>query len=174
MNKLEDYLVSIPDFPKPGVVFRDITSILQDKDGLQLAIKEILKLLADTDFDLVAAPEYRGFLLGMPIAYQMKKGFIPVRKKGKLPRETIRAGFEMEYARTELEMHKDAVAPGQKVVIIDDLMATGNTLRAIADMVETLGGKVVKICCLLELPELEGRRQLKDYEIASVLSCDEA
>ena len=114
MNKLEDYLVSIPDFPKPGVVFRDITSILQDKDGLQLAIKEILKLLADTDFDLVAAPESRGFLLGMPIAYQMKKGFIPVRKKGKLPRETIRAGFEMEYARTELEMHKDAVAPGQK------------------------------------------------------------
>ena len=86
MNKLEDYLVSIPDFPKPGVVFRDITSILQDKDGLQLAIKEILKLLADTDFDLVAAPESRGFLLGMPIAYQMKKGFIPVRKKGKLPR----------------------------------------------------------------------------------------
>lgn len=173
MKTLEDYLTSVPDFPKTGILFQDITSVLQDKDGLQLAINEIQKELENTDFDLIAAPESRGFLFGMPIAYVLKKGFIPVRKAGKLPRETIETDFKMEYAQIRLQMHKDAIYPGQKVVIIDDLMATGNTLRAIADMVESLGGKVVKICCLLELPGLNGRRQLSSYDITSVLRCKE-
>ncbi len=135
MKKLEDYVVSIPDFPEPGIIFRDITSILQDADGLQLAIDELLKMLEGVDFDVVLGPESRGFIFGMPVAYARHKSFVPVRKKGKLPRETVSAKYELEYGTAEVEIHKDAIRPGQRVVIVDDLVATGGTIQAITGLV---------------------------------------
>ena len=142
MKKLEDYVVTVPDYPEPGIMFRDITGILQDKDGLNLAINEIEKLIGDVDFDLVLGPESRGFIFGVPIAYNMNKGFVPVRKKGKLPRETVSMAYDLEYGKAEIEIHKDAIKPGQKVVIVDDLIATGGTIEAIVKLVEELGGEV--------------------------------
>ena len=124
MKKLEEYVRSIPDFPEPGIIFRDVTSILQDADGLQLAIDSIQELLKDTEVDLIAGTESRGFIFGMPVAYNLHKPFVPVRKKGKLPCETISQEYDLEYGSAEIEMHKDAVKPGQKVVVIDDLIAT--------------------------------------------------
>ena len=169
MKKLEDYVVTIPDFPEPGVMFRDVTSILQDKDGLNLAIKEIERLIGDVDFDLVLGPESRGFIFGVPIAYNMNKGFIPVRKKGKLPRETVSMAYEWEYGQAEIEIHKDAIKPGQKVVIVDDLIATGGTIEAIVKLVEQLGGEVVKIVFVMELEGLEGRKKLEGYDVEAAI-----
>lgn len=169
MKKLEDYVISIPDFPEPGIIFRDVTSILQDKDGLHLAIDQLQEKLKGTDFDLVIGPESRGFIFGVPIAYNMNKPFIPIRKKGKLPRKTISVAYDLEYGKAELEIHEDAIKQGQKVVIVDDLIATGGTTKAIIDLVERLGGEVVKIVFLMELEGLKGRDQLKDYNIASVI-----
>ncbi|MDE6636570.1 MAG: adenine phosphoribosyltransferase, partial [Lachnospiraceae bacterium] len=140
MKKVEDYVVSIPDFPEKGIIFRDVTSVVQDKDGLKLAIDGIIEKLGGIDFDVVVGPESRGFIFGMPVAYTLNKGFVMVRKKGKLPRETISAGYELEYGSEIVEMHRDAIKPGQKVVIIDDLIATGGTIEAIAGLVEELGG----------------------------------
>ena len=169
MKKLEDYVVTIPDFPEPGVMFRDVTSILQDKDGLNLAIKEIERLIGDVDFDLVLGPESRGFIFGVPIAYNMNKGFIPVRKKGKLPRETVSMSYDLEYGQAEIEIHKDAIKPGQKVVIVDDLIATGWTIEAIVKLVEQLGGEVVKIVFVMELEGLEGRKKLEGYDVEAAI-----
>lgn len=169
MKKLEDYVVTIPDFPEPGVMFRDVTSILQDKDGLNLAIKEIERLIGDVDFDLVLGPESRGFIFGVPIAYNMNKGFIPVRKKGKLPRETVSMSYDLEYGQAEIEIHKDAIKPGQKVVIVDDLIATGGTIEAIVKLVEQLGGEVVKIVFVMELEGLEGRKKLEGYDVEAAI-----
>ncbi len=169
MKKLEDYVVTIPDFPEPGVMFRDVTSILQDKDGLNLAIKEIERLIGDVDFDLVLGPESRGFIFGVPIAYNMNKGFIPVRKKGKLPRETVSMAYDLEYGQAEIEIHKDAIKPGQKVVIVDDLIATGGTIEAIVKLVEQLGGEVVKIVFVMELEGLEGRKKLEGYDVEAAI-----
>ena len=169
MKKLEDYVVTIPDFPEPGVMFRDVTSILQDKDGLHLAIKEIERLIGDVDFDLVLGPESRGFIFGVPIAYNMNKGFIPVRKKGKLPRETVSMSYDLEYGQAEIEIHKDAIKPGQKVVIVDDLIATGGTIEAIVKLVEQLGGEVVKIVFVMELEGLEGRKKLEGYDVEAAI-----
>lgn len=170
MKELKDYVRNIPDFPKEGVMFRDITTVLQDPDGLQLAINSLQDNLKDVDFDVVVAPESRGFIFGMPIAYNMKKGFVPVRKKGKLPYETIEQTYNLEYGTATIELHKDAIAKGQKVVIIDDLLATGGTLKAIIDLVEKLGAEVVKVCCLIELPELGGRDLVKGYDVSSSIS----
>lgn len=170
MKKLEEYVRSIPDFPEEGIVFRDITSVLQDKDSLKMAIDAIQKELEGVDFDLVLGPESRGFIFGVPIAYNMNKGFIPVRKKGKLPCETVEMEYDLEYGTAVIEMHKDAVKPGQKVVIIDDLIATGGTIEAITKLVESLGGEVVKIVFLMELEGLKGRDKLQNYDIASVIS----
>ena len=169
MKKLEDYVVTIPDFPEPGVMFRDVTSILQDKDGLNLAIKEIERLIGDVDFDLVLGPESRGFIFGVPIAYNMNKGFIPVRKKGKLPRETVSMAYDLEYGQAEIEIHKDAIKPGQKVIIVDDLIATGGTIEAIVKLVEQLGGEVVKIVFVMELEGLEGRKKLEGYDVEAAI-----
>lgn len=124
------------------------------------------------EFDVVVAPEARGFILGTPIAYNMSKSFVPVRKKGKLPAETIQEEYALEYGTAILEVHKDAISKGQKVVIVDDLLATGGTLQAIINLVEKLGGEVVKICCLIELPELNGRNNLKGYDVSSVITFD--
>ena len=169
MKKLEDYVVTIPDFPEPGVMFRDVTSTLQDKDGLNLAIKEIERLIGAVDFDLVLGPESRGFIFGVPIAYNMNKGFIPVRKKGKLPRETVSMAYDLEYGQAEIEIHKDAIKPGQKVVIVDDLIATGGTIEAIVKLVEQLGGEVVKIVFVMELEGLEGRKKLEGYDVEAAI-----
>lgn len=170
MKKVEDYVRSIPDFPEPGIIFRDVTSILQSPDGLHLAIDGILEMLEGVDFDVVVGPESRGFIFGVPAAYALHKGFVPVRKKGKLPCETIEMSYELEYGSATLEMHKDAILPGQKVVIIDDLIATGGTIEAIIKMVESLGGEVVKICFVMELAGLEGRKRLEGYQVSSIIT----
>ena len=172
MKKLEDYVVSIPDFPEEGVIFRDVTSILQDADGLHLAIEEIQKLLEDVEFDVVGGTESRGFIFGMPVAYNLHKSFVPVRKAGKLPRETVSMEYELEYCTATVEIHKDAIKPGQKVVLIDDLIATGGTMQAAAKLVEELGGEVVRIVFLMELAGLHGREKLKDYDVRSVICYD--
>ena len=141
-KKLEEYVVTIPDFPEPGIMFRDITSVIQDPEGLKLAVDGLADLVKDIDFDLVVGPESRGFIFGVPVAYLRGKGFIPVRKKGKLPRETVSEKYDLEYGQAEVEMHKDAIQPGQKVVIVDDLIATGGSAEAAAKLVEKLGGKI--------------------------------
>lgn len=169
MKKLEDYVVSIPDFPEEGIIFRDVTSILQDADGLKLAIDGLLDILKDVDCDVILGAESRGFIFGMPVAYEMHKAFVPVRKKGKLPREVISRDYELEYGMETLEMHKDAILPGQKVVIIDDLIATGGTIEAITKMVEELGGRVVKVAFVMELAGLKGREKLADYDVVSLI-----
>ena len=167
MKKLEDYVVSIPDFPEPGIIFRDVTAILQDADGLQLSIDELLKMVKGVDFDVIVGAESRGFIFGMPVAYELHKPFILARKPGKLPRETVSAEYELEYGTGVIEMHKDAIRPGQKVVIIDDLIATGGTVEAIARLVESLGGEVVRICFVMELAGLKDRERLSRYHIES-------
>ena len=169
MKKLEDYVRSIPDFPEPGIIFRDVTSVLQEADGLQLSINGIMDKLKDVDFDVVVGPESRGFIFGVPVAYNMKKAFVPVRKKGKLPCETISMEYDLEYGSAVIEMHKDSIKPGQKVVIIDDLIATGGTIEAITKLVEQLGGKVGKIVFLMELAGLDGRKKLAKYDVESVI-----
>ena len=157
MKRVEDYVRTIPDFPEPGIMFRDVTSVLQDADGLQLAIQGVEKLLEGLEFDAVVGPESRGFIFGVPVAYNLKKSFVPVRKKGKLPCETIEKTYDLEYGTATIEIHKDAIKPGQKVVIIDDLIATGGTIEAITELIEELGGEVVKIVFLMELEGLNGR-----------------
>ena len=169
MKKLEDYVRSIPDFPEPGIIFRDVTSVLQEADGLQLSINGIMDKLKNVDFDVVVGPESRGFIFGVPVAYSMKKAFVPVRKKGKLPCETISMEYDLEYGSAVIEMHKDSIKPGQKVVIIDDLIATGGTIEAITKLVEQLGGEVVKIVFLMELEGLDGRKKLAKYDVESVI-----
>lgn len=172
MKKMEDYVRSIPDFPEPGIIFRDVTSVLQDADGLHMAIDKMQELLADTEFDVLAGAESRGFIFGMPIAYNLHKPFVPIRKKGKLPRETVSVSYDLEYGSAEIEMHKDSIKPGQKVVIVDDLIATGGTIEAAIKLVEQLGGEVVKVVFLMELAGLKGRERLNGYDVASVICYD--
>ena len=169
MKKLEEYVRSIPDFPEPGIIFRDVTSILQDADGLHMAVDSLIDMVKDLDYDLVIGPESRGFIFGVPVAYAQHKGFVPVRKKGKLPCETIAMEYDLEYGQATIEMHKDAIRPGQKVVIVDDLIATGGTTEAIVKLIEQLGGQVVKICFVMELAGLKGREHLKGYDVDSAI-----
>ena len=169
MKKLEEYVRSIPDFPEPGIIFRDVTSILQDADGLQLAIDSIQDLVKDVDADVIVGTESRGFIFGVPVAYNLHKPFVPVRKNGKLPCETISQEYDLEYGSAVVEMHKDSIKPGQRVVLIDDLIATGGTIEAAVKMIEALGGEVVKIVFLMELAGLNGRERLKNYDVASVI-----
>lgn len=169
MKKVEDYVRTIPDFPEPGIMFRDVTSVLQDADGLQLAIDAVQGLLEGVEFDAVVGPESRGFIFGVPVAYNLKKAFVPVRKKGKLPCETIERTYDLEYGTATIEMHKDSIKPGQRVVIIDDLIATGGTIEAITKLVEELGGTVVKIVFLMELEGLNGRQKLEGYDVDAVI-----
>lgn len=174
MKKLEDYVRSIPDFPEPGIIFRDVTSILQDADGLRLAIDSIQEELkdVDVDVDVIVGTESRGFIFGVPVAYNLHKPFVPVRKKGKLPCKTISMDYDLEYGSATIEMHQDSIRPGQKVAIIDDLIATGGTVEAAAKMIESLGGQVVKIVFLMELAGLKGRERLKKYDVSSVIRYD--
>ena len=169
MKKLEEYVRSIPDCPEPGIIFRDVTSILQDADGLHMAVDSLIDMVKDLDYDLVIGPESRGFIFGVPVAYAQHKGFVPVRKKGKLPCETIAMEYDLEYGQATIEMHKDAIRPGQKVIIVDDLIATGGTTEAIVKLIEQLGGQVVKICFVMELAGLKGREHLKGYDVDSAI-----
>ena len=170
MKKIEEYVRTIPDFPEPGIMFRDITTVLQDAEGFHLAIDELNQLIQGLEFDAIVGAESRGFILGAPRAYERHKPFILVRKKGKLPCDTISQDYDLEYGKATIEMHKDAIIPGQKVVIVDDLIATGGTLEASAKLVEALGGEVVKIICLMELAGLKGREKLSKYDVESVIT----
>ena len=169
-KSIEEYVRSIPDFPEPGIIFRDVTSVLEDADGFHLAIDLMQEKLEGVDFDVVVGPESRGFIFGVPIAYNLHKAFVPVRKKGKLPCETIQAEYDLEYGSAVIEMHKDSIKPGHKVVIIDDLMATGGTIEAIIKLVEQLGGEVVKTVFLMELEGLEGRKKIAGYDVETVIA----
>ena len=170
MKKVEDYVRTIPDFPEPGIMFRDVTSVLQDPEGLKLSIDEMIKKLDDVEFDVIAGTESRGFIFGVPIAYELGKGFVPVRKKGKLPCETVSAEYALEYGTACIEIHKDAIKQGQKVVVVDDLIATGGTIEAAIKLIEELGGEVVKVLFLIELAGLNGREKLKGYDVESVIT----
>ena len=169
-KKLEEYMITIPDFPKPGIMFRDVTSVLTDPNGLELAVDEMQSLLRDLDFDVIVGLESRGFLFGMPIAYNMHKSFVMMRKQGKLPRETVSKKYDLEYGSAVIEVHKEDLIPGRKVVIIDDLLATGGTAKAAAELVEELGCRVVNITFLVELKGLNGRDKLQDYDLRTVIS----
>lgn len=169
MKKLEDYVISIPDFPRPGILFRDVTGVLASGEGFSLAVEEFCRRLERVDFDLVIGMESRGFLFGAPVACRLGKGFVPVRKPGKLPRETIAESYDLEYGQATLEVHKDDIRPGQKIVIVDDLLATGGTAEAAAKLVERLGGTVVKMVFLIELVDLGGRAKLAKYPVDGVI-----
>lgn len=172
MKTVKDYIRTIPDFPEKGIMFRDVTSVIQDADGLKLAIDEMAKKLDGLDFDVIAGAESRGFVFGMPIAYILHKPFVMIRKAGKLPCETVSKTYDLEYGTATIEMHKDSIKPGQKVVLVDDLIATGGTMKAAAELVEELGGEVVKMLFLIELAGLKGREFLSDYDIDAVVSYD--
>ena len=164
-----DYVRTIPDFPEKGIMFRDITTVLADPDGFKLAIDDLVKALEGLDFDVIAGTESRGFIFGTPLAYLLHKPFVLIRKKGKLPAETVEQTYDLEYGTATIEMHKDSIKPGQRVVIIDDLIATGGTIEAAIKMIEELGGTVVKCVFLMELAGLNGREKLKGYTVESVL-----
>lgn len=170
MKKLEDYVITIPDFPEKGIMFRDVTSILENAEGLKLSIHELQRRLSDVEFDSIAGAESRGFIFGMPLAYNKGKSFIPVRKAGKLPRETVRAEYDLEYGKAAIEIHKDSIMPGQRIVLIDDLLATGGTAQAAIKLIESLGGKVVKVLFLMELAGLKGREKLEGYDVDVVIT----
>ncbi len=172
MKTVKDYIRTIPDFPEKGIMFRDVTSVIQDADGLKLAIDEMIKRLDGLDFDVIAGAESRGFVFGMPIAYALHKPFVMVRKAGKLPCETVSKTYDLEYGTATIEMHKDSVKPGQKVVLVDDLIATGGTMQAAAELVKELGGEVVKMLFLIELAGLNGRKLLSKYDVDAVVSYD--
>ena len=172
MSEVEKYIKSIPDFPKPGIIFRDVTSVTENPEGMKLAIDEMDKLLDGVDYDVIAGAESRGFIFGAPLAYKNNKGLVLVRKKGKLPRETVEMSYNLEYGQATIEIHKDSIKPGEKVVLVDDLIATGGTIEAAAKLIESLGGIVVKMVFLIELTDLKGRERLSKYDVASVVQFD--
>ncbi len=169
MKKLEEYVRSIPDFPEKGIIFRDVTSVLQDADGLALAIDTMQEKIKDIDYDVVVGPESRGFIFGTPIAYNNHKPFVLIRKKGKLPCETVEREYELEYGTATIEMHKDSIKAGQKILIVDDLIATGGTTEAMIKLIESLGGVVVGVVVLIELAGLKGRERIDGYRLESAI-----
>ena len=169
MKELKDYVRTIPDFPEKGIMFRDITSVLQDADGRHLAIDTMQDLVKDLDFDVVVGAESRGFIFGTPIAYNLHKPFVLIRKKGKLPCETVEVDYDLEYGKATLEMHKDSIKKGQKVLIVDDLIATGGTTEAMIRLVESLGGEVAGVLVMMELAGLKGREKISRYRLDSAV-----
>lgn len=167
--KLEERIRDVPDFPRQGIVFKDITPLLQDAEAFKHVIDTFTRTYRDRGIDLVVAAEARGFIFGAPLAYNLGIGFVPVRKPAKLPAECISAEYALEYGVDSLHMHKDAIAPGQRVLIIDDLLATGGTVAAKVELVEKLGGEVAGIAFLIELTFLNGRERLKGYEVTSLI-----
>jgi adenine phosphoribosyltransferase len=170
MDALKQRIRHVPDFPKAGILFYDVTTLLREPDGFRIAIDAMTSPFADADIDLVVGIESRGFILGSAVADRLGTGFVPVRKLGKLPAETIRASYSLEYGTDSLEMHRDAVTPGQRVLIVDDLLATGGTASAAVQLVKQLGGVVVAVACLIELLGLDGRSKLKGESIHAVLA----
>jgi adenine phosphoribosyltransferase len=167
--KLGKSIRSIPDFPKPGILFRDITTLVKDKKAFKLAIDILFKKYKNKKIDKVVAVESRGFIFGATLAYKLSAGFVPVRKKGKLPARTISATYALEYGTDTLEIHEDAINPGERVLIVDDLLATGGTVSAVIDLVKQLKGKIIGIGFLIELVDLHGRKKLKGYPIYSLI-----
>lgn len=164
-----NYIASIPDYPEKGVVFRDISPLMADGQAYQAATDEIVNYAQDRNVEMIVGPEARGFIVGCPVAYKLGVGFAPARKKGKLPRETVKATYDLEYGQSALYLHKDAIKPGQNVLVTDDLLATGGTISATIQMVEELGGNVVGTAFLVELKELHGRDKIKDYDMLSLM-----
>jgi len=160
---------AIPDFPQKGIIFRDITTILQNAEAFKSSIDQMAEAASEFEFDIIAGPESRGFIYGAPLAYKLSKGFVPVRKKGKLPYKTIAKSYDLEYGSDTIEIHIDAIKKGDKVLIADDLLATGGTARAIVDLIEEAGGVVTGILCLIELEELGGRRLFDGYEVRALI-----
>lgn len=169
MMDLKSKIRSIPDFPKKGILFRDITTLLQDGAAFREAIDSLADFCKDKQIDIVAGPEARGFLIGAPLAYRLGAGFVPVRKKGKLPGATLQAEYKLEYGEDALEIHADAIKPGQKVLVVDDLLATGGTIFSTIDLVKKCGGEIVGVAFLIELVDLHGRKNLKDYDVISLI-----
>ena len=165
---LKNYIRTIPDFPKQGIMFRDITTLIGNAEGLKLALDKLIEIAKTTEFDAVAGLESRGFVFGTPIAYALNKPFIPIRKKGKLPHNTIEVSYDLEYGSSTLEMHADAVKPGQKILVIDDLIATGGSAKACAQLIEKLGGEVAKFLFVIELIDLKGRETLNGYDVETL------
>ncbi len=172
MDELRRLIREIPDFPKPGILFYDITTLLKDSRGLKLAVNRMSEALANQPIDVVIGVEARGFIFAPPLAYQLGAGFVPVRKPKKLPGEVERISYDLEYGSDTLEIHRDAIQPGQRVVIADDLLATGGTAAATAALVEKLGGEVVGLTFLVELTFLGGREKLARYPVTSLLTYD--
>lgn len=166
---LKEKIRVIDDFPSEGISFKDITTLLMDAEALNECINQMVERFKDVEVDMIVGPESRGFIFATPLAYVLKTGFVPVRKPGKLPAETISYEYELEYGTDRLEMHKDAILPGQKVLIVDDLLATGGTMSAAARLVEKLGGEVVGLGFLIELKDLNGREKLKGYKVESLI-----
>ncbi len=166
---LKDRIRVIDGFPKEGISFKDITTLLQDGEALKLTIDKIVEHLKDKNIDLIVGPEARGFLFGVPVAYAMSIGFVPIRKPGKLPYDTMKVEYDLEYGTDSLEIHKDSIKPGQRVAIVDDLLATGGTVSAVAKLVEEVGGEVVSLDFVIELTDLNGREKIDNYDIMSVV-----
>mgnify|MGYP001613902404 CR=1 FL=1 len=166
---LKSMIRTIPDFPKKGIMFRDITTILQNKDGFRYVIDKLYERYKDKNIGVVVGIESRGFIFGAALAYKLGCGFVPVRKEGKLPHKTIRQQYDLEYGTAAVEIHKDAITKGQSVLIVDDLLATGGTLLAAIKLVELLGGKILECAVVVELPELNGREKLKEYDVFSLV-----
>lgn len=169
---LKDKIRVIDNFPKEGISFKDITTLIGDGEGLRASVDEIVKHLKDKKVDLVVGPEARGFIFGVPVAYALGVGFVPVRKPGKLPGETLSMAYDLEYGTDNLEIHKDAIKKGQRVAIVDDLLATGGTIEAVAKLVERAGGEVVSLDFVIELTELNGRGKLEGYDVMSLTQYD--
>ena len=165
----KDSIRIIDDFPKEGISFKDITTLIKDGEGLRKAVDDLVEFLKDKEIDVVVGPEARGFIFGVPVAYALGVGFVPVRKKGKLPCKTTSVKYDLEYGSAEIEIHTRSIKPGDKVVIVDDLMATAGTAKAMVELIEGLGGEVVCILCLMELEGLNGRAVLEGYDVESII-----
>ena len=172
MADLKSLIRTIEDFPKPGIHFRDITTLINDAEGFKQTIDELIAKVDGYQIDAILGAESRGFIFGAPMAYALGKPFVPIRKAGKLPGETVCESYDLEYGSASIEIHADALKPGMKVVIIDDLLATGGTLAASIKLVEKLGVKVEKILCVIELPDLKGRDSIKGYDFDSLVCFD--
>lgn len=163
--KLEDFIRTIPDYPKPGIMFRDVTTLFSDARGFRMAVDALVQLHVDSDIDMIAGVEARGFILGGAVAHQLGKGFLPVRKKGKLPHETLSEEYDLEYGTDAVEIHKDGISEGARVLVIDDLIATGGTAEAAVKLINRAGGIVVGSTFVIELPDLGGRARLENHNI---------
>lgn len=170
MEDVKALIRTIPDFPKPGIQFRDVTTLFLDPEGTQAAVKELCRRLEGVDFDVIAGAEARGFIIGSMMAYEMGKPFVLIRKAGKLPGDTVSETYDLEYGTATIEVHKDSLKPGQKVVLVDDLLATGGTMMAAAHLVEKLGAEVARMMFMIDLPALNGHETLKDYKVETLIS----